>query len=47
MCLTAKPLQFIETPTKQTEEAVLTQTLDLLPPLLTFGRAPKYFDTGV
>ena len=43
--------QFTETPTKQTmiaaEEAVLTQTLALLPPLLIFGRTPKCFDTAV
>ena len=42
-----KLLQFIETPTKQTEEALLTQTLALLPPLLIFGRTPKCFDTAV
>ena len=46
-----KPSQFTETPTKQTmiaaEEAVLTQTLALLPTLLIFGRTPKCFDTAV
>ena len=29
------------------EEAVLTQTLALLPPFLIFGRIPQYFDTAV
>ena len=29
------------------EEAVLTQTLALLPPLLIFERSPKCFDTAV
>ena len=29
------------------EEAVLTQTLPLLPPPLIFGRIPKCFDTAV
>ena len=48
---TYKLSQFTETPTKQTmiaaEEAVLTQTLALLPTLLIFGRTPKCFDTAV
>ena len=46
-----KPSQFTETPTKQTmiaaEEAVLTQTLALLPPPLKLGRTPECFDTAV
>ena len=46
-----KPSQFTETPTKETmiaaEEAVLTQILALLPPVLRFGRTPKFFDTAV
>ena len=29
------------------EEAVLTQTLALLPPFLIFGRIPQCFDTAV
>ena len=29
------------------EEAVFTQTLELLPPSLIFGRIPKCFDTVV
>ena len=29
------------------EVAVLTQTLALLPPLRTFGKIPKCFDTAV
>ena len=46
-----KPSQLTNTPIKQTliaaEEAVLTQTLTLLPPLLIFGRTPKCFDKVV
>ena len=46
-----KPSQFTETPTKQAmiaaEEAVLTQTAALLPPLVIFGRTPECFDTAV
>ena len=45
-----KPSQFRETPTKQTmiavEEAVLTKTLALLPPLVIFERRPKCFDAA-
>ena len=46
-----KPSQFTETRTNQTmiavEEAVLTQTLALLSPLVIFRRTPKCFDTAV
>ena len=46
-----KPSQLTETPTKQTiippEEAILAQTLALLPTLLIFGRTPKCFDKAV
>ena len=45
-----KASQFTETSTKETmiaaEEAVLTQTLELLSLLLIFGRGPKCFDTA-
>ena len=45
-----KPSQFTDTPIKQTmiaaEEAVLTEILALLPPLLILERTPKCFDTA-
>ena len=48
---TYKLSQFTETATKQTmiaaEEAVLTEALALLPPLLIFRRISLYFDTAV